>query len=137
MKATYKSQHRNNGKRNPTRKGQLDYIYSVSGTPQELEDFKVTQKEFWFDDENGVALLSSPRDLGASAPMVKRQSDGRWIPIVDEKAVAIGKLAKLAGQFPMFSSQFGAEAAAIAIREEARANAAVVAASVPADTAKL
>lgn len=137
MNITFKSEHRNSGKRNPARKGKKDFVYAVSGTPQELADFKKSQDKFYFEDENGTALLSSSRDLGANAQLVKRRTDGRWVPVVDEKVVAIGKLAKLAGQFPMFTAQFGAEASAIAVRDENTSSAPVATPVASAETAKL
>ena len=136
MKVNFKSQHRSTGKNNPATKGQKRFSYTVTGTKEELVDFKKSQGTFYVEDEAGVPILNSPRDLGKQANMVKRQSDGRWVPVVDEKSVAIENLAGLATKFPMFAAQFGTEAAAIAVREESRISApATVSAS--AETAKL
>lgn len=118
MKLTFNSEHRSTGKNNPATKGQKRYNYTVSGTKEELADFKKSQGQFYAEDDKGAPFINSPRDLGQSAPMIKRQSDGRWVAVVDEKLVAIQKLATLATKFPMFAPQFGAEASAIAVRED-------------------
>lgn len=137
MNLTFNSEHRSTGKNNPATKGQKRWNYSVSGTKEELADFKKSQDKFYAEDEKGVPFINSPRDLGQTAKMIKRQSDGRWVPVVDEKQVAIAKLAKLAGQFPMFTAQFGAEASAIAVREDNAVNAPASVAVASAETAKL
>lgn len=88
MKITYNSEHRSTGKNNPATKGQTRYNYTVSGTPEELKDFKTSQGKFYAEDEQGKPFINNPRYVGPSANMVKRQSDGRWVIAKGELDIA-------------------------------------------------
>lgn len=105
MKITYNSEHRSTGKNNPATKGQTRYNYSVGGTKEELADFKKSQGQFYAEDEKGVPFINSPRYVGPTANMVKRQSDGRWVIAKGELDIA----ADVAAKYPFLANALAAK----------------------------
>lgn len=133
MKITYNSEHRSTGKNNPATKGQTRYNYSVSGTKEELADFKKAQGQYYAEDEKGVPFINSPRFVGPTAPMVKRQSDGRWVIAKGELDIA----QDVANKYPFLKDALAAKIVAGMNIGSSVANATTVAQAVSSEGAKL
>ncbi len=106
MKATYKGAYT---KRNETTGVVSDvFRYGVSGTPEELEQYKKDQGDnFRTDDKTGEPLFFTTRFAGKSVNLVKTRS-GRYIADLSE----LKAQASLAAQFGGNVGQAIANAAA-------------------------
>lgn len=102
MKATKAREYRS--KREDT-KGQKRYSYGISGTPEELAQFKKQQGQFYVETNEGVPLWNRTEDYGKK-PEVAITQDGRFVMVLDELAVAYEK----AERFPLFAKELFAEA---------------------------
>lgn len=99
MRISFVSPFRSSGKNNPATKGKLRFRYKVSGTKQELADFKASRGDFYIEDE-GTPIFNSMNYVGKSTNLVKTQ-DGRWI--ADTSAIDTAN--SLAEQFPFLAGE--------------------------------
>lgn len=89
MKITFKqpTDKKPNPYRNRTT-GKLGYIYNVSGTPEELAEYKKIKGAFYREDEDTKIPMHFEKEfIGASAPLVKNQDGTKYYANTGEEEI--------------------------------------------------
>ncbi len=89
MKITFKpaTEKSPNPYRNRTT-GKLGYIYNVSGTPEELAEYKKMKGDFYREDAvTKVPMHFEKEFIGVSAPLIKNQDGTKWFANTGEQDI--------------------------------------------------
>lgn len=97
MKITYLSQHRSRNK------GNMCFVYAVTGTPEQIAAFKVSKKEFYRESKKeeggfpiGTTLFFSNRYVGKSG-LLRENADKQWAIDTTEADQLISMVAQCGG----------------------------------------
>lgn len=68
--------------------GKLGYIFNVSGTPEELAEYKKSKGDFYREDkETKTPLHFENSFIGVEAPLIKNQDGTRWFANTGEQDI--------------------------------------------------
>jgi hypothetical protein len=93
IKITFKSQYRKAS--TAAGRGRLTFVYTVAGSPKELQAYADTQGEYLREDDNGKPLFFSTRYYGATCNMLPNADESGFYPDTSE----LDQLAALADQY--------------------------------------